>query len=265
MTEITANFVEKVVQISREAGEIVLKYYNQDNIDIEEKSDNSPVTEADKASCAFIEEELHTLSQQIPFIGEESDAINNDKLFNNKRQFWLVDPIDGTWSFIKKRGVFTINIALVKDTLPVFGVVHSPLDGYTYYNIPNEGAFRTDGIHTVSIKPKPLSKDGYDFLVSHQNINQKTTDFMHRYPVKTITPIPSAIKLCLLAEGKGDIYPRFKPTYAWDTAAGHAILREVGGEIYDSKGQILSYSNGLENPDFIAVSSTKIKVKHESK
>lgn len=265
MTEITAKFVEKVVKISRDAGDIVRKFYNQDNLAIESKTDNSPVTEADKASCIFIEKELASLNQHIPFIGEESDFEANHDILKNKNHFWLVDPIDGTWSFIKRRGIFTINIAYIKDGIPIFGVIHSPLEGQTYYNIPGEGSFKTDGLQTNHIQPKEISDDGYDFLVSHQNINQKTTDFMHNYSVKTITPIPSSIKLCLIAEGKGDIYPRFKPTYVWDTAAGHAILKEIGGEVYKEDGNVLMYNENLENPDFIAVSSTKIPIKQYEK
>lgn len=252
--------IDKIIQIARDAGDIVMKYYEQSSIDIEQKEDKSPVTIADKKSSEFIEKELHKVHKNIPVITEEADPKYNLDLMLNNKSYWLIDPIDGTWSFIRKRGIFTVNIGFVKNGQPILGVIHSPLDGFTYYNIPSEGAFKTDGVQTNQISPKFSDKESYDFLVSHQNINQKTSDFINTYPVKTITPIPSSIKLSMLAEGNGDIYPRFKPTYVWDTAAGHAILKEVGGEVYDINGVPLSYATQLENPSFIAVSSTEILI-----
>jgi 3'(2'), 5'-bisphosphate nucleotidase len=254
--------IDKIVQIARDAGDIIMKYYEQSDIDIEQKDDKSPVTIADKKSSEFIVKELHKIHKNIPAISEEADANYNLDLMLKNKAYWLIDPIDGTWSFIRKRGVFTVNIGFIQNGQPIFGVIHSPLDGFTYYNIPTEGAFKTDGIQTNVINPNINNSGEYDFLVSHQNINQKTTDFVNKYKVKTITPIPSSIKLCMLAEGNGDIYPRFKPTYVWDTAAGHAILKEVGGEVYNAKGQPLTYATQLENPSFVAVASSSIII-HE--
>ena len=252
--------IDRIVKVARDAGDIVMKYYDQSSLDIEQKDDKSPVTIADKKSSEFIEKELYKIHKNIVCITEEADQKYNTDLLLNNKSYWLVDPIDGTWSFIRKRGVFTVNIGFVRDGQPIFGVIHSPLDGSTYYNIPHEGSFKTDGVQTNQIFTKFGKKDAYDFLVSHQNINQKTSDFINTYPVKTITPIPSSIKLCMLAEGKGDIYPRFKPTYIWDTAAGHAILKEVGGEVYNTKNQPLTYATQLENPSFIAVAASTIVV-----
>ncbi len=258
MTTLQRPEIDRIVEIARSAGDIIMKFYAQPSVDIERKDDKSPVTLADKKASEFIDKELNSIHKHIAFISEEADLGYNLDLMKKSKSFWLIDPIDGTWSFIRKKGVFTVNIALIQNGEPIFGVIHSPLDGNTYYNIPADGAFKTDGVQTLQISPNFKAKTDFDFLVSHQNLNQKTTDFINKFKVKTITPIPSSIKLCMLSEGIGDIYPRFKPTYIWDTAAGHAILREVGGEIYSEQGDKLKYNKQLENPNFIAVSSTQI-------
>jgi len=261
MFKITTSLVEEIVSISKEAGDLVMKYYNLPDCEIERKSDNSPVTIADKEASQFIVSALCKLDSKIPVISEELSYEDNLEKLKNNRSYWLVDPIDGTWSFIKKNGSFTVNIALVVDGTAVLGAIYCPLDESTYYNIPGEGSFKTDGIQTIQIYPKNLTDNGYDFLVSSQNINQKTTDYLNNFKINTITPIPSSIKLCLLCDGEGDIYPRFKPTYIWDTAAGHAILSEVGGEIYNTQGKPLTYNIQLENPDFIAVANKSYFIK----
>ncbi|MFI4983723.1 MAG: 3'(2'),5'-bisphosphate nucleotidase CysQ [Rickettsiales bacterium] len=255
MTTLAKIAINQVVKAAQKAGEIILEYYKGD-IEIVRKADNSPVTVADKHSSEYIIGVLEKLHPEIPVISEENDDKQNLAILHKHKLFWLIDPLDGTWVFINKKGTFTVNIALVEDGVPIFGVVYSPLDKATYYN-DETAAYKIHNKITKKIHPKVPGIEGYDFLVSNVNVNQSTADFIAKYKVNTITPIPSSIKLVLLAEGSGDIYPRFKPTYSWDTAAGHAVLRAVGGEVYDTSGKPLVYNRKtLLNPSFIAVSNT---------
>lgn len=248
--------IKEVVKAAQKAGEIILEHYH-DEIEIIRKSDNSPVTIADKLSSEYIIKVLQKLHPKIAIISEENDEKENLQILRKHTLFWLIDPLDGTWVFINKKGTFTVNIALIEDGVPIFGVLHSPLDGTTYYN-DEKSAYKIHKNSCKKIQAKIPGKEGYDFLVSNVNLNQSTSDFIAKYKVNTITPIPSSIKLALLAEGKGDIYPRFKPTFSWDTAAGHAILKAVGGEVYDTTGKPLIYNRKtLLNPSFIAVSDKR--------
>lgn len=260
MTTLSKISIQEIVVAAKQAGDIILEHYN-DEIEVIQKSDNSPVTLADKLSSEYIITVLEKLHPKIPIISEENDEKENLKILHKHKLFWLIDPLDGTWVFINKKGTFTVNIALIEDGAPIFGVLHSPLDNATYYN-DEVSAYKVTKKGCKKIQPKIPSKEGYDFLVSNVNINQSTSDFIGKYRVNTITPIPSSIKLALLAEGKGDIYPRYKPTYSWDTAAGHAILRAVGGEVYDISGEPLVYNREtLLNPSFIAVADSKFGFK----
>ena len=251
---------KEVADIAKRAGSIVMTYYKKEDLDKSRKEDFSPVTEADIHSSEFIISELGRITPEIPVVSEENKAQDNLKIMNNCDEFWLIDPIDGTWSFIKGEGEFTVNIALIFQGKPIFGVVFSPLNNTNYYNDMKGKAFKDiDGIVT-EISPNRSHTDGIDFLVSHQNLNQKMQDFVSLFEIRTITPIPSSIKLALMAEGKGDIYPRFKPTSIWDTASGDAILRELGGGIVNAYTKTeLVYNQQIENPHFIAYSNPALK------
>lgn len=260
MTEQDIFFPKEVADIAKRAGSIVMKYYKKEDLEKSKKEDFSPVTEADIHSSEFIIAELEKITPQIPVVSEENDSNNNLKIMKEYEKFWLIDPIDGTWSFIKGEGFFTVNIALISRGKPVFGVVFSPLNNTNYFNNMKGKAFKDiDGIVT-ELSPNRSYTDGIDFLVSHQNLNQKMQDFVSLFDIKTITPIPSSIKLALMAEGKGDIYPRFKPTSIWDTASGDAILRELGGGIVNAYTKTeLVYNQQIENPHFIAYSSESLR------
>lgn len=251
---------QQIADIAKRAGAIVMSYYKKEGLDKSQKEDFSPVTEADIHSSEFIISELFKITPSIPVISEENDAEINLNIMKTSNQFWLIDPIDGTWSFIKGEGEFTVNIALILDGKPVFGVVYAPLSDTNYFNDMKGKAFKDDGFKVSEILPNRNYDQGIDFLVSHQNLNQKMQDFVSKFEIKTITPIPSSIKLALMSEGKGDIYPRFKPTSIWDTASGDAILRELGGGIINAyNGEDLAYNQKIENPHFIAYSSVTLK------
>lgn len=247
--------IEKIKELSVKAGKLLNHYYSQD-LEVIEKEDSSPVTKADLEANDIIVSGIKEISS-IPIISEENDNVANQDIMSNADLFWIIDPLDGTHSFITKRGFFTVNIALVKDGVPIFGALYSPLDHTLYWN-HEDCAFSHKGSKTSKIAANSNFADGYDFLVSYRNLDSKLQDLISGYKVKTVTPITSSIKFALIAEGKGDIYPRFKDTSAWDTAAGHAILRAVGGEIYMLDKKPLVYKT-LLNPHFIAMGSRDIE------
>lgn len=250
---------KKIINVAHAAAELLKKYYNESELIVEKKSDSSPVTIADKESSILISAELKKLYPNIPIVSEENNAQESLKIIKKHSQFWLIDPLDGTWSFIQKKANFTINIALIKDGKPIWGLIQSPMYNTAYYVDKKGNAVKDDGKNITKLSPKKISKSGIDFLVSNQNLDQKLQDFISQYKVKTITPVPGANKFTLMAEGEGDVYPRFKPTGLWDTAAGHALLNAVGGEVFDLEGQPLQYDGGnLENPHFIAVTDRSI-------
>lgn len=246
--------IKKVLGIAHSAAQLLLDYYDVEDLEVERKGDNSPVTVADKESSQFISEELKKIYPNIPVVSEENDKELSLNIIKKCPKFWLVDPLDGTWSFIQKKSYFTINIALVKDGKPIWGLIQSPIFKTAYYIDEKGKAVKSEGKSVVKMLSKKISKAGIDFLVSNRNLDQKLQDFISYFKVKTITPVPGAIKFALMSEGKGDIYPRFRATGLWDTAAGQALLNAVGGEVFDIKGHPLRYNGvSLNNPDFIAV------------
>lgn len=252
---LSAEDIEYIISLAGKACRVIMDYYNAPLPKIETKLDNSPVTIADKHSSDLIIEGLLKIDNNIPVVSEEREEGENLEIIKNNNIFWLIDPIDGTWSFIKKKGEFTVNIALIEGGKPVWGLIANPQDNSVYYiNTYGKCRKRYESKDVVLIGKK-ASDTGMDFLVSHQNLEQRMQDYVNNFKVNTITPIPSSIKFALMVEGKGDIYPRFKRTCIWDTAAGHALLLAIGGDIYDLNGKPLVYNSGnLENPDFVAVS-----------
>ncbi|MDF3047939.1 MAG: 3(2),5-bisphosphate nucleotidase [Candidatus Midichloriaceae bacterium] len=249
----------QIAEIAIDASKIALKHYGLDDIEVKTKEDRSPVTAADIEVNEFITKNLTSIAPSIPVVSEEDNQAINLDIIRNSELFWLVDPIDGTWSFINKNGVFVINIALIKNGYPILGIINSPLHGSTYYNLDDK-VYKIENSASTLLKPQRDFSKGLDFLVSDINLCQRSQDFLGRYKVKTVSPVPSAYKFALMAEGQGDIYPRFKPTFSWDTASGHALLKAVGGEIFAPNATPLKYNHTLKNPNFVAVVDTKIKV-----
>jgi 3'(2'), 5'-bisphosphate nucleotidase len=251
--------INAIIKIAQESAHLIMGYYNSALPEAERKSDNSPVTIADKHASEYIIAELAKINASIPVVSEENKEEDNIAIIKKHQTFWLIDPIDGTWSFIRKKGEFTVNIALIVEGQAVWGLIANPQDGAVYYMDEHNQCIKLYQKKHLVISGKDCSDSGLDFLVSHQNLNQRIQDYIAQFPVKTITPIPSSLKFALMAEGKGDIYPRFKRTCIWDTAAGHALLTAIGGGIYKLSGEPLNYNSGiLENPDFIAVSRKEI-------
>lgn len=244
--------IEETIEIAKSAGSIIMQHYKKNNIEFTTKKDNSPVSVADIEANEFICFSLRKIFPSIDIISEESE--NN---ISEEDLFWTIDPLDGTKGFLNKQGNFTVNIALIKDKKPIFGVVHSPLTNETYFNNLENKAFKQiQDNQATQIKARKIPKEGAIILVSaslknHQNI----IDFFSNIHIEKIIPSSSALKICSIAAGEADIYPRFGQTMEWDTAAGHAILTAAGGTIKNLNEQELTYShreNNYTNPHFIA-------------
>lgn len=244
-----------LIQLAQDAGKATLEIYAQD-IDVEVKGDNSPLTQADKQSNAVIISGLLAKYPEIPIISEENKLLE----YSERKDWtycWLVDPLDGTKEFIKKNGEFTVNIALIHLGTPVFGVVDVPVKGITYYAEQGQGAFKIENGVTTSLKVRALATDGFLKIVgsrSHQTpelleyVEQQKANFEVDF-----VAAGSSLKFCLIADGIADVYPRLGPTMEWDTAAGQMVAMEAGAEVlvFDSKEPLNYNKENLLNPYFI--------------
>jgi len=225
--------IQDIVKIAKDAGTAIMKIYNQD-FSVEYKTDNSPLTIADQKSNEIIVSALNQLpvnsllNQSIPILSEEGKRTPYDER-KNWNYFWLIDPLDGTKEFVKRNGEFTINIALIHKKTPVLGVVYSPVLNLCYWAKSNEGAFK-DG-KKLPLKTK-RQRDVYKIVASRSHMSSETKDFIEAIDIdkeKEVISIGSSLKICLVAEGEANIYPRLGPTMEWDTAAAHAIVNESNG------------------------------------
>jgi 3'(2'), 5'-bisphosphate nucleotidase len=261
MNQTFPDLIEIAVLSAIEAGKVLLKYYNK-NYQILKKADDSPVTEADKKSEETIIKYL--TKTNIPIISEESSFIEYNERINYE-QCWLIDPLDGTKEFINKNGEFTINIALIKGKDSNMGIIYSPLQGTLYIGSEETGSIKVllNNNHHMSdnIKILPSNKEtNLSIVVSRSHLDNETLNFIEHLKTKfndiKIIKSGSAIKLCKVAEGEAQVYPRFGKTMEWDTAAGHAILKYSNAELYNFRTlEILTYNNRetLVNPPFIAI------------
>ena len=244
--------IADVINIAKQAGKIILQYYSNEKIETKIKADSSPVSIADLESNDFICACLNKLYPNIPIISEE----NEDNLIETGDSFWLIDPLDGTQSFLNKEDEFTVNIGLIKNSVPVLGVVYLPVKDAVYYVDVDNIPYKQIGNNApVIIGARAVSGEGSKVLISTNADKIKLAQYLANKKVMQIIPAASALKICLIAEGEADLYPRFGPTMEWDTAAGHAILSAAGGSIKNLGGEELTYGHGNNkyyNPDFIA-------------
>ncbi len=252
-------------RIAVEAGELILEYFDgiRDN-ETTGKSDGSPVTIADQQAEALIETNLTKLLPGIPFIGEESYASGTRVDLTNQPYFWLVDPLDGTKSFLRGEGEFTVNIGLIHNGSPVLGVVYAPEKGELYAGFTEENgnasAFRyfEDSEKEKEMRTRKMLKQGLTVTSGgHYGRKEEFHALLENFKVSSIIRQSSSLKLCAIANAKADLYPRFGAICEWDTAAGHAILRAAGGDIRDFQGKTIKYcgqNEGMLLPDFLAAS-----------
>jgi 3'(2'), 5'-bisphosphate nucleotidase len=248
----------EIVKIARAAAEKILEIYHSGDFGIEAKADNSPLTLADKAAHDIISRALATLTPDWPVLSEESEHLP----FAQRAAwptYWLVDPLDGTREFIKRNGEFTVNIALIDAHQPVLGVVYVPVSGICYAAAQGVGGFkyhpdgRSEALHVRAVAPGRLIVVGSR---SHSNartqslfdcLNQQLPDGIE------IAGMGSSLKLCLVAEGAADFYPRLGPTSEWDTAAAQCVVEQAGGQVTGLNLQPLRYNtqDSLRNPYFL--------------
>ena len=240
-----------LVPLIREAGELVMRIYATD-FAVEVKGDDSPVTLADQCAEKVIFAGLHRLTPEIPIVGEEAASAGDIPDVSNR--FWLVDPIDGTKEFVGRNGEFTVNIALVDHGAPVLGLVLAPALGTLYAGAVDLDAWVEVGRQRRSIRVRSVPADGLTVVGSrHHGDDAVVSAFLAGRLIAARRAVGSSLKLCLLAEGLADVYPRFGRTMEWDTAAGDAVLRAAGGAVQTLDGELLVYGKpGFENPDFAA-------------
>ena len=244
-----------LIDIARTASEQILEVYETE-FDVEDKDDKSPLTAADLASHKAIVQGLSELTPDIPILSEESATAPFDERQNWQR-YWLIDPLDGTREFVKRNGEFTVNIALIENNQAVIGVVYIPVSGCCYYASQSDGAFKLDE-HGQSTKIQCRKTDISKLAVagSRSHGSEEQQKFMAAVGEDAeIIAIGSSLKICLVAEGKVDIYPRFGPTSEWDTAAAHAVVSAAGGLVTDTAFNALEYNRkeSILNPHFLVI------------
>lgn len=251
--------IDAIVAIARSAGEQIMAVYDEPS-EVVEKADASPLTAADLASHRCIVAALAQLTPEIPVLSEESSGQETIERLRWSR-YWLIDPLDGTKEFIKRNGEFTVNIALIDNNRPILGVVHAPARQVTYYGEVGQGAWKIDaqGSHRISVKSIPKADELWEVVGSRSHQSEEFKDFLTCFENVELVAMGSSLKLCLVAEGAADLYPRLGLTSEWDTAAAHAVVEAAGGQVlvYPSL-QPLRYNtqaDTLLNPWFIVCHS----------
>ena len=247
----THQLLDEVIHVARAAGRAVMEVYGADHA-VKKKSDQSPVTAADVRAEAIILAALRSLTPEVPVIAEESVAAGDVPSVGDN--FWLVDPLDGTKEFISRNGEFTVNIALVRQGMPVLGVVFAPAIGRLFAGDKESGAFTEDAAGRRQIHCRVAPAEGLTVVASRSHGDAVALDaFLSGHKVAALVSAGSSLKLCLVAAGEADLYPRLGRTMEWDIAAGHAVLLAAGGRVTTISGGLLTYGKpGFENPHFVA-------------
>lgn len=258
---VNVSLLNAVVDIAHQAGEKILGIYQKMAIDVIHKSDGSPLTQADLLAHQMIVDGLKEITPDIPVLSEESNEVD----IQQRHQWpivWLVDPLDGTKEFIHRTDEFTVNIALIMNHRPVLGVVHAPALGATYFAMDGYGAYKKFEEKTEKIFARNWSGESVgatggrpplQVVASRRHGEEALEKFLQQIPEYTLVNAGSALKICLVAEGAADLYPRLGPTSEWDTAAGHAIINNAGGILYDLKKRPFRYNlrDTLLNGSFV--------------
>lgn len=246
--------LEPVTALSREAGRAILSVYETD-FDVTHKDDDSPLTRADLASHRTLVAGLRNLGPELPIISEESGLPPFDERAAWER-YWLIDPLDGTREFVNRNGEFTVNVALIHDHRPVFGVVHVPVTGRTYRGCEGHGAERLDADGGIEpIRVASASRSPVRVVGSRSHRGDSLNRFLEQVGDVELHPVGSSLKFCYVAEGSADIYPRLGPTSEWDTAAAQAVVEQAGGKVVRLDGSPLGYNtkDDILNPHFLVI------------
>lgn len=242
-------------RLASEAGRVVMDVYATD-FEVRTKADRSPVSEADERAEAVLAPGVQALLPGVPVVAEEAVSVGG--LPQVHAEFLLIDPVDGTREFVSRNGDFTVNIALVRDGIPVAGVVYAPARGRVFVAAGTASAGSlapgdaVDGLEPIQTRAYP--EDGLVAVASRSHLDADTAAFLDRLRPADTRSAGSSLKFCLVAAGEADVYPRFGPTMEWDTAAGDAVLRAAGGTVVDDRGALLRYGkveSGLRNGPFV--------------
>ena len=255
--------MNSVLEIVAAASASILEIYKSKNYDLYKKNDGSPLTCADLSAHQIISDGLRKLESTTPILSEESKEISSTNRAFWER-YWLVDPLDGTSEFLDGNGEFSVNVALIQSNKPIMGVVDLPVQGITYFGGSHGGAYKRDSLGQREINCRSMAsvlggRNTMVVMMSRRHGDTKAIELVEKIK-RFIGPcevknVGSSIKICMIAEGKADLYPRLSTTCEWDTAAAQAVLEAAGGAILDEKMQVLSYNTrtDLKNPFFYAV------------
>ncbi|WP_111733017.1 3'(2'),5'-bisphosphate nucleotidase CysQ [Roseovarius amoyensis] len=253
-----AEFATVSRRLAIEAGNRIMEIYNSEDFEVKVKSDESPVTEADEAADALISAGLRAAFPGVTLVTEEQAASHSERADS----FLIVDPLDGTKEFIRRRGDFTVNIAWVENGTPVRGVVYAPARERMFYTLADGSTVEETGPFDAEtrgeVTPIQVSAPDNDALMvvaSKSHRDEATDAYIARYAVRDMKSAGSSLKFCLVATGEADLYPRLGRTMEWDTAAGHAVLAGAGGQVvrFDDHTPLAYGKEGYANPFFIAL------------
>lgn len=258
MSDMSLELAKKVLAISQEAGELIMGFYRS-SFTVTHKADDSPLTQADMAAHKHISAALEKLTPDIPVLSEEAANIDFE-VRKTWQRYWLVDPLDGTREFVKRNDDFTVNIALIENGEPVIGVVHVPVFNMSYYAARGAGAYELNASVERRIRVRTPVPALPQFVVTRSHRDATLDALLAKLPTHEEKSRGSALKICLVASGDADLYPRTGPTSEWDTAAGHCVVDEAGGKIlrlpeltplrYNQKDSLL-------NPGFMVIGDSQ--------
>ncbi|MCH7829066.1 MAG: 3'(2'),5'-bisphosphate nucleotidase CysQ [Proteobacteria bacterium] len=251
------SLIDPVVALAEDAGRAILEVYSTD-FEVQSKDDNSPLTQADLAAHHCIVAKLESLTPGMPIISEEAELPDFEERRSWER-YWLIDPLDGTKEFVKRNGEFTVNIALIENHRPVFGVVHVPVQGKTYLGCEGYGAELRQGnaaaqaIHVATESANPVRVVG-----SRSHRGASLDAYLENLGAYDMLAMGSSLKFCVIAEGGADLYPRLGLTSEWDTAAAQAVVEQAGGSVVTLDGKPLKYNtkSDILNPYFFVVGAS---------
>ncbi len=265
---VSATLVDDVIQLCRQAGAAIKAIYQQeDAVEVTRKADDSPVTQADFAAHEILIDGLKRMTPEVPVLSEEEQA----PAFVERSQwsrYWLVDPLDGTKEFLARTGEFTINVAFIEKGQAVLGVIYVPMEDVAYGGIvaddENVAAWKVRGDQKEQLAVRQIPQDSITVLTSSRHRGEQLAGCIQQLEKNFATvewlKAGSALKFCRVAEGQGDLYPRFSPCCEWDTAAGQVVLEAAGGQLLDMDFKPLRYNqkDSLISPHFYAVGAANV-------
>jgi len=255
---LNTTYLQQVADIAYQAGAAIMEVYHSGDTGESSKADNSPLTLADLASNRIIVDALSKLTPGIPILSEEAAEVSYS-VRSSWARFWLVDPLDGTKEFIKRNGEFTVNIALIENGQSVLGVVYAPVLDVCYFGSLGAGAFVKRGntaAKPIAVKAS-VAGEPLKVVASRSHSDVRTDALLKQIGEYQCVSMGSSLKLCLVAEGAANFYPRLGPTMEWDTAAAHAVVKAAGGVVCNMAGEELCYNKvDLHNPEFFVMHAT---------